>query len=350
MQEYAITDSDFMLYDHIIPEQSPLPKRPRRNRKSPAIRDLIQETRLTPHALVAPLFVIEGSQKREEIPSLPGVCRLTIDLLIKESIELYSLGIRAIDLFSVIDPQKKDKWGSEALRKGNLIQRTVEALKREIPEMCVMVDIALDPFTNHGHDGLVDESGYVMNDMTLTQLAQMTILAAEAGADIVAPSDMMDGRIGYIRQSLDYRGYQNVGILAYAAKYASSLYGPFRDVLNSAPKFGDKKSYFLNPANSREAMLELALDEAEGADMLLIKPALHYLDIVAKARALTNLPLGAYHVSGEYAMVMAAAQNGWLNADKVLMEGLLSIKRAGADFILTYAARRIAELLKHEKY
>jgi porphobilinogen synthase len=326
-----------------------LTRRPRRNRKNAAIRALVQETHLHPHEFIAPLFVVEGQKQKQTISSMPEVYRLSIDLLIKEVVELYQLGIRAIDLFPVITSERKDPFGSEAIRPGNLVTQAVKAIKREIPEMCVMVDVALDPFTDHGHDGLVDEHGNILNDPTLDMLAKMSELAAEAGADIVAPSDMMDGRVAYIRQALDQKGFTDTGILAYAAKYASSFYGPFREALSSAPKFGNKKTYQLNPANRREAMLELTLDELEGADMLLIKPALAYLDVIVKAREQTDLPIGAYHVSGEYAMVMAAAQNGWLDGDKVMAECLLSIKRAGADFTLTYAARKMAELIKDGK-
>lgn len=320
-------------------------KRPRRNRKSAAIRDLVQETRLHPSNFIAPIFIVEGNQQKQPINSMPDVFRFSLDLLVVEAAQLYQLGIRAIELFPVIEAAQKDQRGSEGLKQGNLVQRAVKALKRSIPEMCVMVDIALDPFTDHGHDGLVDHSGYVLNDATLDILGKMSLLAAEAGADIVAPSDMMDGRVRHIRHVLDRSGFTDVGILAYGAKYASALYGPFREALSSTPKFGDKKSYQLNPANSREALLELSLDAEEGADMLLIKPALAYLDIIAKARQQTNLPLGAYHVSGEYAMVMAAARNGWIDGDRVMAECLMSIKRAGADFILTYAARRMSEFI-----
>jgi porphobilinogen synthase len=230
-------------------------------------------------------------------------------------------------------------------KKNNLLQRTISALKKELPELCVMADIALDPFTTHGHDGIVDDSGYVVNDITIKALAEMSLRAAEAGCDIVSPSDMMDGRIKGIREVLDKEGFTNVGILSYAAKYASSLYGPFRDALDSSPQFGDKKSYQMNPANWREALLECALDEQEGADLLLIKPALSNLDIIAKVRAETNLPLGAYQVSGEWAMMKAASQNGWLDFDRLLLETLLCIRRAGADFIFTYGAKAAATLL-----
>lgn len=325
-----------------------LPKRPRRNRKSPAIRSLLQETYLLPNHLVAPLFIVDGIKQKVPVDSMPEVYRMSIDVMLKEVEALYHLGIRAINLFPVIPSERKNRHGSEAIREGNLIEQAVMSLKREIPEMCVMVDIALDPYTDHGHDGLLDDEGRVSNDTTLSVLAEMSTFAAAAGADVAAPSDMMDGRVGYIRDALDANGFHDVNILAYAAKYASSFYGPFRDALNSAPKFGDKKGYQMNPANIREALLECDLDEAEGADMLLIKPALPYLDVICKVKERTLLPLGAYHVSGEYAMVMAAAQNGWIDGDKVLMESLLSIKRAGADFILTYAARRIAEQLSQK--
>lgn len=323
-----------------------LTQRPRRNRKSPAVRSLIRETHLLPHMLVAPLFVVEGNDQRQAIKSMPEVYRYSIDNLIKEVEELYSLGIRSVDLFPVISKEKKDALGSEAITENNLLCRAVAAIKKEIPDICVMVDIALDPFTDHGHDGIVDADGRVLNDETVEILSRMSCLVANAGADIVAPSDMMDGRVFYIRAALDIHCFEHVGILSYVAKYASSFYGPFREALDSAPKFGDKKSYQMDPANAREALREVFLDEREGADMLLIKPALAYLDVLAKVRESTNLPLGAYHVSGEYAMVMAAAQNGWLQADNVFYECLLSIRRAGADFILTYAAKRVAELLK----
>jgi porphobilinogen synthase len=327
-----------------------LSKRPRRNRKSPAIRSLVQETRLHPNNFVAPLFILDGHNQKQAINSMPGVYRLSIDLVIKEAEILFKQGVMAVDLFPVIELSQKDAYGSESLREDNLLQRAVKALKQEIPEMCVMVDIALDPFTDHGHDGLINENGQIMNDETLDALLKMTLILAAAGADIVAPSDMMDGRVRYLRHGLDKRGFTDISILAYAAKYASSFYGPFRDALQSAPKFGDKKTYQMNPANSREALLECALDENEGADMLLIKPALPYLDILSKLRAQTNLPIGAYHVSGEYAMVMAAGINGWIDSDRIMMESLLSIKRAGADFILTYAAGKMAEILNTKGY
>lgn len=322
-----------------------LSRRPRRNRQSDAIRSLVQETRLHPSNFIAPLFVLDGYHRKEPIGSMPGIHRYSIDLLTQEVIELYRLGIRAVDLFFFIPPESRNSAASEAIRPGNLLQQTVSHLKREVPDMCLMVDIALDPFTDHGHDGVMNAKGEIDNDSTLELLAQMSLLAADAGANFVAPSDMMDGRVAYLRKALDSQGFHNVGILSYAVKYASAFYGPFREALASAPKTGDKKSYQMNPANVREALLEATLDENESADLLLIKPALAYLDVIAKVRASTHLPLGAYHVSGEYAMVMAAAERGWLNADRAFEECLISIKRAGADFIFTYAARRMAELL-----
>lgn len=320
-----------------------LQRRPRRNRQTAAIRGLVQETRLHPSQLVSPLFIVEGQAQKQVIASMPGVFRYSLDLLMQEVRQLYQLGIRAVDLFCYVPAEKKDAHGSEAIQSNNLLQQAIRLLKQELPDICVMVDIALDPFTTHGHDGVLNAHGMVDNDATLQILAQMSVLAAEAGADIVAPSDMMDGRVGYIRKALDQEGFQSVGILSYAAKYASAFYGPFREALNSAPKFGDKKHYQMNPANVREALMECQLDELEGADMLLIKPALPYLDVIAKVREMTTIPVGAYHVSGEYAMVMAAAQQGWLDAPRVFEECLLSIKRAGADFILTYAARQVVE-------
>lgn len=326
-----------------------LPIRLRRNRKSAAVRALVQETHLVPAQLVAPLFVVEGNNQHQVIASMPDVYRLSIDLLLKEVAALYKLGIRAVDLFAYVPEAKKNAHASEAIRSGNLLQQALYALKNEFPEMCLMADIALDPYTDHGHDGLLNSKGDVDNDTSLEMLAAMSLLAAEAGADVVAPSDMMDGRIAYIRKALDKDGFQDVSILSYAAKYASAFYGPFRQALDSAPKSGDKKSYQLNPANSLEALRESLLDITEGADMLLVKPALPYLDIIAKVKAHTLLPVGAYHVSGEYAMLMAAAQNGWIDRDRALTESLLSIRRAGADFILTYGAKLMAQLLRSQQ-
>jgi porphobilinogen synthase len=343
----SLTEPSFFLQSQV---QQSLNQRPRRNRQTAAIRGLVQETHLHPSQLVAPLFIVEGKSQQQIIRSMPGIFRYSLDVLLREVRVLHQLGIRAVDLFCYVPTEKKDAQGSEAVRPDNLLQQAIRLLKQEIPDMCLMVDIALDPFTNHGHDGIVNSQGIIDNDETLVVLGQMSVLAAEAGADIVAPSDMMDGRVAYIRASLDQAGFFSVGILSYAAKYASAFYGPFREALNSAPQFGDKKSYQMNPANGREALRECHLDECEGADMLLIKPALPYLDVLAKVRQATTLPLGAYHVSGEYAMVMAAAQNGWLDANRVFEESLIAIKRAGADFILTYAARQVAEVLNKKFY
>ncbi len=323
-----------------------LSRRPRRNRKSPAIREILQETHLHPSQLIAPLFLVEGRQQRQSIASMPEIFRLSLDLLVEEVEELYSLGIRGIDLFAYVPIEKKNECGSEALQPNNLISRAIRLLKKEIPEMCVMVDIALDPYTTHGHDGVVNEQGEILNDASLEALGQMALLAAASGADVLAPSDMMDGRVAYLRQLLDRAGYQQVSILSYAVKFVSAFYGPFREALASAPKFGDKKTYQVNPANAREALLECFLDEVESADMILIKPALPYLDIIAKARQLTQIPIGAYHVSGEYSMLMAAAQNGWIDGPRAMEECLISIKRAGADFIFTYAAKEMAKIIK----
>jgi porphobilinogen synthase len=319
-----------------------LPKRPRRNRKSAAIRALVQETHLHPSQFVAPLFVLEGTKEKLPISSMPGVFRYSLDLLLKEVEQLIKCGVNAVDLFAVVPKEKKDPMGSEALRDDNLLCRSIAALKKEFPDVCVMADVALDPFTSHGHDGLVDSQGRVINDVSVHALAQMSLLLADSGVDVIAPSDMMDGRIANIRSVLDKTGYADVSILAYAAKYASAFYGPFRDALSSAPQFGDKKGYQMNPANRREAIIECLLDESEGADMLMIKPALAYLDVIAAVREKTNLPVCGYHVSGEYAMVKAAAERGWIDGDKVMAECLLSIKRAGADFIFTYAAKEMA--------
>lgn len=325
--------------------KTPLPIRPRRNRKSAAIRSLVQETRLHPSNLIVPLFIREGNRIREPIASMPGIDRLSLDYVVEEVLDLYEQGIRGVDLFPVISKDLKDPFGLCALQEDNLLFRALVTLKKEIPEMCLMVDIALDPYTDHGHDGLVNSEGIILNDETVEVLGKLAVMAGAAGADVVAPSDMMDGRVAYIRQALDHAGFQEVSILSYAAKYASSFYGPFRDALQSAPKFGDKKTYQMDPSNSREALRECVLDEAEGADMLLIKPALAYLDIIAKVKEQTKLPLGAYHVSGEYSMVMAAHQRGWLDANRVFFESLTAIKRAGADFIFTYAARPVLKLI-----
>lgn len=318
-------------------------KRPRRNRKSESIRSLVQETRLHPSDFVVPLFVIEGNHTIEAISSMPGIYRYSLDQLLKKIESLCLQGIIAIDLFTVIPADKKNDAADEAFKESNLMCTALKAIKKEFPQLCLMMDIALDPFTSHGHDGLIDSNGNILNDETLEALCRMSLLAAASGVDILAPSDMMDGRVRVLRNELDQSGFINVGICSYTAKYASSFYGPFRDALNSAPKFGNKKSYQMNPANKKEALLEAFLDEQEGADMLLVKPALAYLDVLSEIKKQSLLPVGAYHVSGEYSMVMAAAERGWINAEAVFEECLLAIKRAGADFIFTYAAEIVLE-------
>lgn len=320
-------------------------KRPRRNRTSLAIRSLVGETVLHPSDFVVPFFVIEGENKREEIGTLPGVYRLSLDLLLKEADALHKRGIQAIALFPIIPPQQKDPEGKVAFHPQGILPRAIRSLKKEIPSLCVIADIALDPFTSHGHDGLINEKGYVVNDATVDTLTDLSLLYAENGVDFVAPSDMMDGRVGAIRKKLDSCGFVETGIISYTAKYASAFYGPFREALGSKLAFGDKKQYQMNPANSREALLEATLDEEEGADILMVKPALFYLDVIAKMRQHTHLPICAYQVSGEYAMIMAAAQKGILDAQKGFYESLLSIKRAGADFIFSYAVPQILDLI-----
>jgi porphobilinogen synthase len=320
-----------------------LTHRPRRLRASKAIRDLVQETTLHTDDFVFPLFIIEGEKKQEEIASMPNIFRYSIDNALKVCEQLQSLGIKAIDLFGV--PSKKDETGSEALNPKGLIQRGIRAIKKEFPDLCVMTDIALDPFTSHGHDGLVKD-GKILNDETVEVLCQMACSHAECGADVVAPSDMMDGRVGAIREALDDEGFIDVAIMAYSAKYASSFYAPFRDALHSAPKFGDKKTYQMNPANSDEAMREIELDISEGADIVMVKPAMAYLDIVRRARERIETPIAVYNVSGEYSMIKAAAQNGWIDGERVMMETLLSMKRAGAKLIFTYFALEAAKKLQ----
>lgn len=334
-----------MIADSIDSSRLDITRRLRRNRKSPAVRSFLQETRLHPSDFIAPLFVVEGEKQKQPVASMPDVFRLSLDLLVKETVQLYEAGIRAVDLFAFVPSEKKDRWGTEARREGNLICETLKTLKREIPDMCLMADIALDPYTDHGHDGIIGENGDVLNDPSVVALGEMALRAAEAGADVIAPSDMMDGRVAYLRNLLDQSGFHQVSILSYAVKFASAFYGPFREALQSAPRFGNKSTYQVNPANSREALLECLLDDQEGADMLLIKPALPYLDIISKVREQTLLPVGAYQVSGEYSMIMAAGQNGWIDPKRAMMESLLSIKRAGADFIFTYAAKAMGEAL-----
>lgn len=323
-----------------------LVQRPRRLRRTDALRRMVQETHLTANDLIYPLFVMEGENQKVEVSSMPGSYRYTLDLLLKEVNEAWELGIPAIALFPLVAEEKKDNAGTESYNPDGLIQRSVRAIKQAIPDIMIITDIALDPFSSKGHDGIVRDEGEILNDETVEVLVKQALSHAEAGADIVAPSDMMDGRIGAIRQGLDEAGYIEVGILAYTAKYASAYYGPFRDALDSAPKFGDKKTYQMNPANAREALTELALDESEGADIVMVKPALAYLDIIHLLRSATDLPVAAYNVSGEYAMIKAAGQMGWIDEKKVMLETLTSIKRAGADLILTYFAKEVALILR----
>jgi porphobilinogen synthase len=329
-------------------QQLSLTKRPRRLRRNPTIRSLVSETQLTVDDLIYPMFVTEGENQRVEIVSMPDCYRYSLDLLLKEIAEIYSLGIKAVALFPVVSETKKDDNGTESFNPEGLAQQAVRAIKSQTPGMMVITDVALDPFTTHGHDGVIDEQGVILNDETVAILVKMAVSQAAAGCDIVAPSDMMDGRIGAIRQGLDANGFTDVGILAYSAKYASAYYGPFRDALDSAPKFGDKKTYQMDPANAREALLEVELDIAEGADMVMVKPALAYMDIIHQVKANCNVPVAAYNVSGEYSMIKAAAQLGWIDEKKIMMETLLSIKRAGADLILTYFAKDVALILHHK--
>lgn len=320
--------------------------RPRRLRSSPAIRRLVSETVLTVDDLIYPMFVMEGENNKVEIPSMPGCFRFTLDLLLKEIAEVYDLGINAIALFPVVPDEKKDDNGTESCNPDGLIQQTVSAIKKAIPDILVITDVALDPFTTHGHDGLVHEDGVIVNDPTVEVLVKMALSHAICGADMVAPSDMMDGRVGAIRDALDAEGFEDVAILAYSAKYASAFYGPFRNALESAPKSGDKKTYQMDLANTREALKEIYLDVAEGADIVMVKPALAYLDIIAKVKEATDLPVAAYNVSGEYSMIKAAVEKGWVDNDMIMLETLTSIKRAGANIILTYFAKEAAILLK----
>lgn len=322
-----------------------LPNRPRRLRRTPTLRGMVQETQLQVEDLIYPLFVMEGEGQKIEVDSMPGCYRYSLDLLLKEVAEVFALGIGAIALFPLISDAQKDNAGTESYNPEGLIPRTVRAIKQQTPEIVVITDVALDPYSDQGHDGVV-ENGKILNDETVAVLVKQAIVQAEAGADMVAPSDMMDGRVGAIRKALDERGFIDVSILAYSAKYASAYYGPFRDALDSAPKFGDKKTYQMDAANAQEALKEVALDIAEGADIVMVKPALAYLDIIHRVREQTNLPVAAYNVSGEYAMIKAAGQQGWIDEKKVILETLLSIKRAGADLILTYFAKEVALMLQ----
>jgi len=320
-----------------------LTHRPRRLRRSESVRSLVRETSLRADDFIFPMFVTAGEGQREPIESMPGQFRFSVDELVKECRVVYEMGIPAVNFFGY--SEEKDDMATASYDPQGLIQRAVRAVKMAVPELCVQTDIALDPYTNHGHDGLVIE-GEIVNDQTIAVLCKMAVSHAEAGVDWVAPSDMMDGRIGAIRVALDDAGYSHVGILAYSAKYASCFYGPFRGALDSAPKKGDKKTYQMDPANAREALREIALDIEEGADVVMVKPALAYLDIIAAARQAFDTPIAAYNVSGEYGMIVAAAERGWADREKAVMETLTSIKRSGADMILTYFAKEAASYLR----
>jgi len=322
--------------------------RPRRLRRDSFTRNLVRENALSPHDLIYPVFVTEGSRRREAVASMPGVERLSLDLLLPVAEQCVQLGIPVMALFPVIDAALKTPDGKEALNPDGLVPRVVRELKKRFPELGVMTDVALDPFTSHGQDGLPDENGYILNDETIALLVGQALTQAEAGVDIVAPSDMMDGRIGAIRQALEGRQLIHTRIMAYSAKYASAFYGPFRDAVGSSGNLGkaDKKAYQMDPGNSDEALREVALDIAEGADMVMVKPGMPYLDVVRRVKDEFGVPTFAYQVSGEYAMLKAAAQNGWLDHDAVMMESLLAFKRAGADGVLTYFAIAAARLLQ----
>jgi porphobilinogen synthase len=319
-------------------------ERPRRNRAHSAIRALVRETQISASDLIYPLFVMEGKKSRVPITSMKGQSRLSIDLIVELCKECVDLGIPAVALFPVISDKKKDKYARESANPKGLLQDCISTLKAKVPGLAVIGDVAMDPYSTDGHDGLV-EGEEILNDETLPILAEMSVAQARAGADFVAPSDMMDGRIGYIRKALDEAGFTNTGIISYAAKYASSFYGPFREALDSAPRSGDKKTYQMDYGNKREAMREILLDAQQGADVIMIKPALAYLDVISAARAKVNLPIAAYQVSGEYAMIHAAAERGWIDVDKAMEETLTSIKRAGADMILSYFAVEMARKL-----
>jgi len=318
--------------------------RPRRLRRREAIRKMVRETALRPEDFIYPMFAVPGKKVQQEIPAMPGIFRLSPDLLVDEARAAYDQGVPAVLLFGL--PTRKDETGSEAANPKGTVQQAVRALKKALPDLVVITDVCLCAYTSHGHCGIIHR-GEVDNDATLEVLAQVALSHAEAGADLVAPSDMMDGRVGAIREALDERGFEMVAILSYAVKYASSFYGPFREAAESAPQFGDRRGYQMDPANRREAMLEASLDVEEGADILMVKPALPYLDIISQLAGEFDQPIAAYQVSGEYSMIKAAAEKGWLDEQAVMLESLISIKRAGADLILTYFAKNAARILRY---
>jgi len=317
-------------------------QRPRRNRLTPTLRNLVQENHLQVSSLIQPLFLVPGENIKLEIKSLPGIFRFSEDLLLEEIGACNAVGVQTFLIFPAIPEELKDKGATYSYLKDNFYLKAARNIKKKFPSSCIISDVAMDPYSIDGHDGWV-EDGQILNDKTLPVLAKMAAAQAEAGFDMIGPSDMMDGRIQYIREYLDNEGYTNTGIMAYTAKYASAFYGPFRDALDSAPKAGDKKTYQMNPANLQEALNEAHLDISEGADVIMVKPALHYLDVIHLLKTNTNIPIAAYHVSGECAMLIAAAQNGWLDRQKAIEETLMGIKRAGADIIITYFAREYAE-------
>lgn len=320
--------------------------RGRRLRSSEAMRQMVAEHKLHPADFIAPVFVMEGEDEKAEIPSMPDYHRYTLDLLLDEVEELKEVGIRSVLLFAKVPEDRKDNKGTEALNPDGLMQRAVRVIKEEFPSMTVMTDVAMDPYSSYGHDGIV-EDGEILNDPSVEILAEMAVSHAKAGADMVAPSDMMDGRIAAMREALDEADFKHTGIMAYSAKYASSFYGPFRDALDSAPGFGDKKTYQMDPANVREAIKEARLDQQEGADIVMVKPGLPYLDVIRAVRENVSVPVSVYNVSGEYAMIKAAADKGWLNEEEVMMESLVGFKRAGADLIATYFAKTASKVLNN---
>jgi porphobilinogen synthase len=318
-------------------------RRPRRNRKSEVIRKLVEETTISKKDLIFPMFMVDGSGVREEVPSMPGIYRHSTEHLLEEIAACSQLGIHTFCLFPAFEEKLKDKYATISHDPDNFYLNAIRKIKNDFPDVCIMTDVAMDPYSSDGHDGIV-ENGEILNDETLEVLGKMSLEQARAGADILGPSDMMDGRVQHIRELLDDEGFTNVSIMSYTAKYASAFYGPFRDALDSAPKSGDKKTYQMNPANVREALIEAELDELEGADIMMVKPALSYLDVISALSQTTDLPIAAYNVSGEYAMIKAADQMGWLDGEKTMLEVLLSIKRAGAKIILTYFAKEFAKL------
>lgn len=318
--------------------------RPRRNRKSEAVRNLVRETQVTTNDFIYPLFLLEDAKAKVPVTSMPGINRLGLIPMLKEIEECMKLGVKAFDIFPVVDEKHKDKMATKSYQADFFYLKALKEIKQKFPEACIMTDVAMDPYSSDGHDGIVDDHGNILNDETLEVLGNMALAQAETGIDIIGPSDMMDGRVGYIRETLDDNGFTDVSIMSYTAKYASAFYGPFRDALDSAPKSGDKKTYQMDPANQTEALIEADLDVDEGADFLMVKPALAYLDVIKLLKENYTQPIAAYNVSGEYAMVAAAAEKGWLDKEAVMNEMLLSIKRAGADIILTYFAKEWAKL------